>query len=724
MSALITTSLVAIDADLGRDKSDVVGRLAGLVADAGRATAAEALRADAMAREAKAATGLPGGIAIPHCRSGAVTEASLAFARLSPPVDFGAPDGPADLAFLIAAPEHGDADHLTLLTALARALVRPEFVQSLRAAGSAEEIVALVEEVVSPAPAPAAAAPAGATATSAGATAPATASPTEPSGGARRSVVAVTACPTGIAHTYMAADKLTAGAKEMGVDLHVETQGSSGSTPLDPSVISRADAVIFAVDVGVKDRDRFAGKPLVQSGTKRAMNEPQVMIREALAAADDPNGRRVPGTAGAGAGADTGAASGDKPSLGGEIRRWLLTGVSYMIPFVAAGGLLIALGFLFGGYQIVNTDPSTVTDSPIEEGSSYALNWVLNNTFFNLPDVAPVEGLNDGFWGYLGAVCTVLGQAAFGFLVPALAGYIAYAIADRPGIVPGFVVGAVSLTVGAGFLGGVVGGILAGFVALWISRWKLPTWARGLQPVVIIPLLATLISSGLMVIVLGRPLAAALTGLGNFLNGLTGTSAILLGIILGLMMCFDLGGPVNKAAYVFATTGLGAAATTGGAPLVIMATVMAAGMVPPLAMALSTAVRPKLYTPAERDNGKAAWLLGASFISEGAIPFAAADPLRVIPSMMLGGATTGAIVAVSGIELRAPHGGIFVFFAMSNAVLFVIAVLVGAIVGGLAVTIAKSIGRPKADAVPEDAADLAHAHAPNATVRPASSTVA
>jgi PTS system fructose-specific IIC component len=238
---------------------------------------------------------------------------------------------------------------------------------------------------------------------------------------------------------------------------------------------------------------------------------------------------------------------------------------------------------------------------------------------------------------------------------------------------------------------------------------------------VIIPLLATLISSGLMVVLLGRPLAAAIDGLTSWLNGLTGSSALLLGIILGLMMCFDLGGPVNKAAYVFATTGLTAAATHGS--LVIMATVMAAGMVPPLAMALSTVLRPKLYTPAERDNGKAAWLLGASFISEGAIPFAAADPLRVIPSMMLGGATTGAIVAVSGIELRAPHGGVFVFFAMSNAVLFLLAVIIGAIVGALAVTIAKSIGRPGADAVPEDATDLEHAHTP-AHAAPADAAVA
>jgi PTS system fructose-specific IIC component len=499
----------------------------------------------------------------------------------------------------------------------------------------------------------------------------------------------------------MAADKLTAAGEAAGVDVHVETQGSSGSTPLDPAVIRAADAAIFAVDVGVRDQGRFAGKPVVQSGTKRAINEPDVMIREALAAADDPNARRV---AGSGAAVDTAAAStAGGARTGSEVRRWLLTGVSYMIPFVAAGGLLIALGFLFGGYQIVSGNPDT-------DGQSYALSWVLNNSFLDLPSASGTEGLNDGFLGYLGAVCTVLGQAAFAFLVPALAGYIAFAIADRPGIVPGFVVGAVSVTVGAGFIGGLVGGIIAGFAALWISRWKLPTGVRGLQPVVIIPLLATLISSGIMAVVLGRPLAAALEGLGNWLNGLTGTSAALLGILLGLMMCFDLGGPVNKAAYVFATTGLTADASHGS--LVIMATVMAAGMVPPLAMALSTAIRPKLYTPAERDNGKAAWLLGASFISEGAIPFAAADPLRVIPSMMLGGATTGAIVAASGVELRAPHGGIFVFFAISGLLMFVLALIAGMVVGGVAVTIAKSIGRTTAEDIPEDAVDLQHAHNP------------
>jgi fructose PTS system EIIBC or EIIC component len=707
MPDLITPDLVALDADLGSDKSTVVRRLAGLVAGAGRATGADGLADDALAREAQAATGLPGGIAIPHCRSAAVTEASLAFARLDPKVDFGAPDGPADLVFLIAAPAHGDADHLTLLTALARALVRSEFVASLRAAGSADEVVRLVQEVVSPEPAPAAAS--GATSAATTPAAPAAAAPAAGDGaGARRSVVVVSACPTGIAHTYMAADKLTAAGQEAGIDVHVETQGSSGSTPLDPAVIRAADAVIFAVDVGVKDRERFAGKPVVQSGTKRAINEPDVMLREALAAADDPNARRVPGSAGA----DEPAAAAGKPSTGAEIRRWLLTGVSYMIPFVAAGGLLIALGFLLAGYPIANTNP--------DSGNSWAQDWVLNNSLFDLP-TSSVASLNGGLAGYLGAVLFLLGSLAFSFLVPALAGYIAYAIADRPGIAPGFTVGLVATTVGAGFIGGLVGGVIAGFAALWISRLKVPTFMRGLMPVVIIPLGATLIAGGLMAIVLGRPLAAAITGLTNWLNGLTGTSALLLGVLLGLMMAFDMGGPVNKAAYAFATAGLAsyiADPSTNTGPLVIMATVMGAGMVPPIALSLATFIRPKLFTPAEREQGKAAWLLGLAFITEGAIPFAAADPLRVIPSIMLGGATTGGIIAAAGVQAQAPHGGIFVFFAISGFLIWLLAILIGAVIGAVAVSIAKSIGRPKVEAVPEDAVDMAHAHAAAPVTQP------
>ncbi|MGW5337918.1 MULTISPECIES: fructose-specific PTS transporter subunit EIIC [Rhodococcus] len=668
-SSIIGTELVSLDVDLGSDKNSVIAALAERLAANGRASDADALTAAVLEREAKSATGLPGGIAIPHARSEAVTTPSLGFARLSPKADFGAPDGPADLVFLIAAPEGAGGDHMKLLTALARALVRPDFVASLRAAASADEVIALVEDVLPPRPESSVSAPAGSTAapeqpSPTAAAKPAVAPPQSAEQPGGRTIVAVTACPTGIAHTYMAADALAAAGERAGVTVRVETQGSSGSTPLPPDVIAGADAVIFATDVGVKGRERFAGKPVIASGVKRAINEPDTMVDEALRAATDPSARTVEGTAGAPAGESE---SGSDLGWGTRLRQILLTGVSYMIPFVAAGGLLIALGFLLAGPDI--------TDS--------AADIVLDNTLTNLP-----EG---GLGTYLGAVLYQIGSLAFSFLVPALAGYIAFAIADRPGLAPGFTAGAVAVFVGAGFIGGLVGGIIAGFAALWVGRIPLPTWARGLMPVVIIPLLASLIVGGLMFLLLGRPLAAITTGLTDWLNGLSGGSAVLLGAILGLMMCFDLGGPVNKAAYAFAVAGLDVA-NTGS--LEIMAAVMAAGMVPPLAMALSSLVRPRLYSTAERENGKAAWLLGASFISEGAIPFAAADPFRVIPSMMLGGAVTGGIVMATGVTLTAPHGGLFVLFAMDRVVWFLIALAAGTVVAALAVSIAKSITRP------------------------------
>ena len=659
--SIITTELVAIDVDAGGDKEAVIGLLAARLADAGRSSDGAGLVAAAMAREAQSATGLPGGIAIPHCRSPYVDQATIGFARLSPPVDFGAPDGPADLAFLIAAPDSGGAEHMKLLSSLARALVRKEFVESLRNAGSAAEVVDLVEAVVNPAPAPTAAA--------------AAAAPAEPA--TTKIIVAVTACPTGIAHTYMAADSLVAAGKKAGVDLQVETQGSSGSTPLPPETIASAVAVIFATDVGVKDRARFAGKPVIASGVKRAINEPDKMVGEALAAGDDPNAARVEGTAG--------AASSTAPSASGGVgwgtrtRQILLTGVSYMIPFVAAGGLLIALGFLFAGYDIANKP----------DGATQSLGNIIatTNSLTNLP--------SGGFVQYLGAVLFTLGGLAFSFLVPALAGYISFAIADRPGIAPGFTAGAVAVFVGGGFIGGIVGGLIAGFTALWISRIDVPRWLRGLMPVVIIPLIASLVVGLLMFLLLGRPLAAITSGLTSWLSGLSGSSVILLGVILGLMMCFDLGGPVNKAAYAFATAGLNVADPS---TLRIMAAVMAAGMVPPLAMALASTVRPGLFTEPERENGRAAWLLGASFISEGAIPFAAADPLRVIPSMMAGGAVTGALIMAFDVTLKAPHGGIFVFFAIGNLLWFLVALAAGTAIGAVAVIAAKQFAKPKADA--------------------------
>ncbi|TGD89946.1 PTS lactose transporter subunit IIC [Mycolicibacterium sp. CH28] len=655
--SIISADLVLLDVDAGTDKQSVIGRLADRLADGGRVSDRAALLEAAMAREAQSATGLPGGLAIPHCRSAAVSSPSIGFARLAPKVDFGAPDGPADLVFLIAAPEGAGSEHMKLLSSLARALVRPDFVASLRQAKSADEVVNLVDGVVNPTAAPAPAAPA----------------PAADSGTARAaSLVAITACPTGIAHTYMAADALKLAAERAGVNLVVETQGSSGSTPVSAQTIADAGAVIFATDVGVKDRQRFAGKPVIASGVKRAINEPDKMIAEAVAAAGNPNAPRVEGTASA---ADTGAPAGGV-GWGTRIRQILLTGVSYMIPFVAAGGLLIALGFLFAGYDIANK-PAGATDS-------LAHIIATTNSLTDLP--------SGGFTQYLGAVLFTLGGLAFSFLVPALAGYISFAIADRPGIAPGFTAGAVAVFVGGGFIGGIVGGLIAGFAALWISRWKVPQWFRGLMPVVIIPLGASLIVGLLMFFLLGRPLAAVTSGLTNWLNGLSGASVILLGVILGLMMCFDLGGPVNKAAYAFATAGLNVA---DPASLRIMAAVMAAGMVPPLAMALATTIRPGLFSEPERENGRAAWLLGASFISEGAIPFAAADPLRVIPSMMAGGAVTGALIMAFNVTLKAPHGGIFVFFAIGNLVWFLVALAAGTAIGAFAVIGAKQFASPK-----------------------------
>ncbi|MGL4831107.1 MAG: PTS fructose transporter subunit IIABC [Propionibacteriaceae bacterium] len=649
MSALIDSSLVRLDVNLGQTKDDTIRALAGVVAQAGRADA-DGLAADALAREAKSPTGMPGGFAIPHCRSAAVREGSLGFARLSQPVDFGAKDGPSDLVFLIAAAEDGGADHMKLLTKLARALVKPEFVESLRRAETSEAVVGIISGVLEPEQQPVVAAVA-------------------PTAHAKK-IVAVTACPTGIAHTYMAADYLVNAGKELGIDVQVEPQGSSSTQKLDPSVIEAADAVIFATDVGVKGRERFAGLPVVESGVKRAVNEPKVMLQEALAAIDNPSARRVV----AAATVTEATAAGSSLSLGKRTQQALMTGVSYMIPFVAAGGLLIALGFLFGGYDITTNAGDIVT----------------KYQFWNLPpaDLAPHALGHIPLFVYLGAVLFKLGALGFGFLVPALAGYIAFGIADRPGIAPGFIVGAVASAVGAGFLGGLVGGLLAGVIAALISRWKTPRWLSGLMPVVIIPLLTTLVAGGLMYTVLGGPLASLMKMLTDGLNSMNGSSAVLLGVVLGLMMCFDLGGPVNKAAYLFATAGL---SLTSVASMKIMAAVMASGMVPPLALALATAIRPALFTQPERENGKAAWLLGASFISEGAIPFAAADPLRIIPSMMAGGAVTGALSMVLGVASKAPHGGIFVLFAMDNRLGFILAIVAGTVVSALLVLLLKGM---------------------------------
>src|SRR5260363_24026 len=664
---LITPELVSLDANLGSTKTEVITSVAGLIAAAGRADA-DGLAHDALDRESKSPTGMPGGFAIPHCRSAAVSQVSLGFARLSPAVDFNGPDGPADLIFMIAASEDGGADHMKLLTKLARALVNPEFVEQLRQAPDAQTVVDLIGGVVEPKEE-------ASTSSATALPAPGHAAVTNTASDTPR-IVAITACPTGIAHTYMAADYLRAAGKKLGIDVKVEPQGSTATEPLSTDDIEGADAVIFATDVGVKGRERFAGKPVIESGVKRAVDEPEKMISEAVAASKDPHAHRVP--AGHGEQQEPEQA-GSHIGWGKRIQQALMTGVSYMIPFVAAGGLLIALGFLFGGYEIA------------KDGMDIAL----HNTFSNLPTPTAHALGGSATMTYIGAVLFAVGQAAFGFLLPALAGYIGFGLADRPGIAPGFVAGAVAGVTGAGFIGAIIGGLLGGFVAYWFTRLNPPRWLRGLMPVVIIPLVGSLVAGGLMYVVLGRPLAALTNALNNWLGGMSGASAVILGIVLGLMMCSDLGGPINKAAYLFATTNL---AVTNVGSLKVMAAVMAAGMVPPLAMALSTTLRPKLYQPAERENGTAAWLLGASFISEGAIPFAAADPLRVIPSMMVGGAITGALSMALGAASKAPHGGIFVFFAIDRVWAFILAIFVGTLVAALLVTALKASAQRKAAA--------------------------
>ncbi|MDO5669497.1 MAG: fructose-specific PTS transporter subunit EIIC [Corynebacterium sp.] len=651
--SVISPELVLLDADLGASTTDVITSLAHTVHQAGRATSPQELADAALDREAQNPTGVPGQVAIPHCRSAAVSEPTLAFARLSRPVDFGGPDGDAELVFLIAAPEGGGKAHLKILSKLARALVRGDFRERLRAATTPAEVVAAVDEVIGQLPA---AAP------------------------ERTQIVAITACPTGIAHTYMAADALAqAAADRADVELQVETQGSSSTEALDPEVIARADAVIFATDVGVRDRERFAGKPVIESAVKRAINEPGVMLDEAVTAARDPQARRVSGTASI-------SEKKQEMSWPRRIQQAVMTGVSYMIPFVAAGGLLLALGFLIGGYDMANG------------WQAIALQHSLGNLPGNevLIDGAPVTFDRSGLALYLGAVLFATGQMAMGFIVAALSGYTAYALAGRPGIAPGFVGGAISVLIGAGFIGGLVTGILAGLIAYWIASWKVPRILTSLMPVVIIPLLTSLAIGLLMFLLLGRPLEGIMTGLTSWLSSMSGSSAILLGIILGLMMCFDLGGPVNKAAYLFATAGL---STGDAASMQIMAAVMAAGMVPPIALSLATLVRKRLFTPAEQENGKSAWLLGLSFISEGAIPFAAADPLRVIPSMMAGGAVTGALSMALGVGSRAPHGGVFVLFAIEPWWGFLLAIVAGTLVSAVAVIALKQFWPTKAVAV-------------------------
>jgi PTS system fructose-specific IIC component len=476
-------------------------------------------------------------------------------------------------------------------------------------------------------------------------------------------IVAVTSCPTGIAHTYMAAESIEQAARAAGHEIHVETQGAAGAEPFTDQQLAEADVAIFAADVEVRGKERFAHLPQVSSGVKRGINDPTGLLAEAVEASKHRGSKQAVTTSTAA-----------KVGPGTKLRQWLMTGVSYMIPFVAAGGILIALGFLLGGDEVV---------TKLYGGTFHGVKYA---------DVAgsfPASGDFDAVIkqaGYAGLLF-VFGKIAFFMLAPILSGFIAYAMADRQGLVPGIFGGLLASIVGAGFLGGLVSGLAAGALVMAISRIKVPRGVAGVMPVVIVPLVTTIAIGFLMVVVVGKPIKSVTDSMTSGLNSLTGTNAILLGALLGLMMAFDMGGPVNKVAYVFGTASLSAG------NLDVMAAVMAAGMTPPIAMALATVLRPKLFTDSERKAGEAGWLLGASFITEGAIPFAAGDPLRVIPSLMAGSAVTGALSMAFHATSRAPHGGIFVVGLVGKPFLYLIAIVAGVLISAVTVLAFKTKGR-------------------------------
>ncbi|MFI7087873.1 fructose-specific PTS transporter subunit EIIC [Streptomyces anulatus] len=672
MSELITAELV--DLDLSATTKDAAARsLAERMVAAHRVTDLDGFLADVAAREAQMPTGLDGGIGIPHCRSEHVNAPTLAFGRSGAGIDFGAADGPADLIFLIAAPAGADDDHLTILSGLARRLMDPEFTAALRAGTNPRAVAALIRGEEPPEEPEQERVEAGNQEQEQAETATEAAGGTEAAESVPFRIVAVTSCPTGIAHTYMAAESLAAAGRAEGVEVTVETQGSAGFKKLDPAVVAAADAVIWAHDVEVREKARFRGKPLVDVGVKAGINRPAELIAEARRKAERGEIATTPATdqaSGSGDGDGNGSGA-DHAHFGVRLRTYLMSGVSYMVPFVAAGGLLIALSFAIGGYEIASA--KSVADHFVwGEADSWA------------------------------ALLNQIGSAAFGFLVPVLAGYIAYGMADRPALVPGFVGGAIALTVNAGFLGGLVAGLLAGAVVMAVQRVPVHATLRGIMPVLVIPLIASAVVGFLMFIVVGKPIASLQNALTDWLNGLSGSNAVILGVVLGLMMCFDMGGPLNKVAYAFAVGGL--ADPTPGS-LKVMAAVMAAGMVPPLAMALATTVRRRLFTKTERENGRAAWVLGASFITEGAIPFAAADPLRVIPSVMAGGAVTGALSMAFGATLRAPHGGVFVVPLIGEPFLYLLAIAAGTLVATALVVLLKGARRTTPEAAGDAGAD-------------------
>ena len=627
-------------------KEAAIDEMINSLVDNGVVTDFDVFKAGIMAREAQTSTGLGDGIAMPHSKNAAVKEATVLFAKSNKGVDYESLDGqPTDLFFMIAAPEGANDTHLAALAELSKYLMQDGFADRLRKVASPDEVIAAFNTGEEEAQAE---------------EAKKAQAVKEAASSDKPLIVAVTACTTGIAHTYMAEESLIKTGEEMGVNVRVETNGASGvGTPLTAEEISKAVGVIVAADKAVETA-RFDGKKLISKPVAAGIRQPQELIQNIL------DGKaEVFHAENAGAAQE----STEKLSLGGAFYKHLMSGVSQMLPFVIGGGIMIALAFLLD--QIMGV---------------------------------PKDQLSQlGSYHEIAAQFKAIGGAAFGFMLPVLAGYIAYSIAEKPGLVSGFVAGAIASSgaafggvpfaaggkatlslagVSSGFLGALLGGFLAGGVILVLRKLLagIPRALEGIRSILLLPLIGVF-ATGFLMLAVNIPMAAINTGLNNFLSSLSGSSAVLLGLLVGGMMAVDMGGPVNKAAYVFGTGTLAATVTSGGS--VVMAAVMAAGMVPPLAVFVATLLFKDKFTEEERNSGLTNIVMGLSFITEGAIPFGAADPARAIPSFIVGSALTGALVGMAGIKLMAPHGGIFVIALTSNALLYLLFILIGAVVSGI-----------------------------------------
>lgn len=626
------------------DKEGVINEMIQSLVDNGVVTDFDTFKAGIMNREAQTSTGLGDGIAMPHSKNEAVTEATVLFAKSNKGVDYASLDGqPTDLFFMIAAPEGANDTHLAALAELSKYLMKPGFADKLRQASTPDQVIAAFDAEEQEAAAE---------------EAKKAEAIKEAASSDKPLIVAVTACTTGIAHTYMAEEALIKKGEEMGVTVRVETNGASGvGNRLTAEEIAKAEGVIIAADKAVETA-RFDGKKLISKPVAAGIRQTEELIQTILDGKADVFHAENAAQA---------SASQEKLSLGGAFYKHLMSGVSQMLPFVIGGGILIALAFLI----------DQVMGVPQDQLSSL------------------------GSYHVLAAQFKTIGGVAFGFMLPVLAGYIGFSIAEKPGFVAGFIAGSIASSgsafgniaygaakgelpaaVSSGFLGALVGGFLAGGVILVLRKALagLPRSLDGIRSILLLPLLGVGLT-GFLMFLINIPMAAINTGLNNFLSSLSGSSAVLLGLLVGGMMAVDMGGPVNKAAYVFATGTLAESVASGGS--IVMAAVMAAGMVPPLAVFVATVLFKDKFTQEERDSGLTNIVMGLSFITEGAIPFGAADPARAIPSFIAGSALTGALVGLAGLKLMAPHGGIFVIALTSNPLLYILFVLIGAVVSGI-----------------------------------------